>query len=114
MSSCLKSVAQHGRNPHMTKLGQLLSCLKQVCFGSFLHVVSCHSSNLVDALELDIVAQVNSGRTQANFNSSGKISFIRILLLSYTAIILFPCSGDNNCHNHAVYNNKFYHNWLLH
>lgn len=114
MSNCLKSIAQHWRNPHMTKLGQLLSCLKQVGFGSLLRLVCCHSSNLVDALELDILAEVNSGRTQANCNSSGKIFFNRILLLSYTTIILFPCNGDNNCHYHAAYNNKFCNNWLLH
>lgn len=113
MSSCLRSIAQHWRNPHMTKLGQLLS-LKQVGFGSFLHLVSCHSSNLVDALEPDVVAQANSGMTQVNFNGNSKISSNRILLLSYTAIIPLPCNDNNNCHYHAAYNNKFYCNCLLH
>lgn len=56
ISSCLKSVAHHWKNPYMTYLGQLVPCLKWMGFGHL------HFSNLVDALKLNIVAQVNSER----------------------------------------------------
>lgn len=68
-----------------------------------------HFNSLADALELGIVAQDNSARMQANFNSSGKIPFDRILLLIYTAIKLLSYNRDNNCHYHVTCKNKFYY-----